>query len=110
MKTIAIAAAAVLASSSVAHAKPVHCFLNVNGKVYIDNICDYDEEKDGSFTIGANGKSVYFAYVFPGSDSYWNREPTSTHAHASLGVLSKSGACWANDHARVCAWKIGERH
>jgi hypothetical protein len=113
MKNTIIVSAIMIAVSVLltpALAKPVQCFLSVNGKVYIDKICDYDEfDKDGSFTIGANGKSRYFPYVFPGSESYWNEAPTSTHAHTSLGVLHQSGACWTNEQARVCAWKIGEK-
>src|ERR1700732_1643398 len=79
-------------------ATPAQCFLAVNGKVYIDRVCDYDEDGDGSFSLGANGKSRYFAYLNnQGGEltGYWNNG--ASHANDELGVLHKSGACWVND-------------
>lgn len=103
------------------HAKPVQCFLNVNGKTYINKICDGDFEKNGSFTLGTdntpNGtgkRNKYFVYMNRNNDGtmagYWNGIEAESHASGPLGDLSKLGACWTNEQAKVCAWKIGERH
>jgi len=103
------------------HAKPARCFLNVDGKTYINKICDGDFEKNGDFTLGTdntpNGTSKrnkYFVYMNRNDDGtmtgYWNGVEAESHASGLLGDLSKLGACWTNKHAKVCALKIGERH
>jgi hypothetical protein len=98
-----------------ASAKPAQCFLSIDGKTYIDKVCNGEFEKDGSFTLGAGetAHDRYFVYANENDDGtmagYWNGTEAESHAHEDLGTLSQSGACWANDHARVCAWKIGEK-
>jgi hypothetical protein len=91
-----------------AHAEPTQCSLTVDGKVYINKICNGEFEKDGSFTIGAGQakRGRYFAYMNHNEDGtmtgYWNAGGES-HASDPLGILSKSGRCWTNSHAKVCA-------
>ena len=93
------------------HAEPTKCSLTVNGTVYINKICNGEFEKDGSFTIGAGqtSRDHYFVYMNRNDDGtmtgYWNAGGES-HAGDSLGILSKSGRCWANADARVCATTI----
>jgi hypothetical protein len=105
-----LAAAALCALVAPAQAFMGKCVLNVGGKNYLDGPCEIEMiDKEGSFTIGASDKSPspYFAYVVvtrPGvAEGSWNRDPKSTHAHATLGTLKKRGACWVNGNARVCA-------
>jgi hypothetical protein len=91
------------------HAEPTQCSLTINGKVYINKICNGEFEKDGSFTIGAGqtSRDHYFVYMNQNDDGtmtgYWNGTRGESHAHESLGLLLKSGRCWANAHAQVCA-------
>lgn len=85
------------------------CLLRVDGTTYINGPCNIDLMPDGSFSIGADGRSPFFAYVTvlePGlAQGDWNETPASTHAHSRLGELQRKGACWANRRATVCAWK-----
>jgi hypothetical protein len=93
------------------------CLLQVEHKTYLDGPCEITKnDAHGSFTIGVSNThpSKYFAYVTmedDGAHAYWNEEPKSTHAHTSLGILQRHGACWENEKARVCAYtgaqKIG---
>jgi hypothetical protein len=91
------------------HARPAQCSLAVNGKVYINKICNGEFEKDGSFTLGAGQKKAdrYFVYMNKNDDGtmtgYWNGIEAQSHASDQLGILSKHGRCWANAHAQGCA-------
>jgi len=102
-------------SASGGPVQPVQCFLSVNGKIYIDKICNGEFEKDGSFTLGVpqTKRDRYFVYVNSNNDGTmdgnWNGVEAESHAHEPLGTLKQSGACWTNEQARVCAWKLGER-
>lgn len=104
------AALFLLASASLASAKPAECLLEVRSTAYINGRCEWVPEKDGSFTMSAG---AYFATLLvdaPGvGQGYWNEDPKGTHAHASLGEMRRDQACWVNATARICAWKPGER-
>lgn len=82
------------------------CRLQVDGRDYIDGPCRGSLDRDGSFQI--NGPA-FFAIVQveePGlALGFWNEEPHTTHAHVSLGLLRRDGACWINEQAILCAWK-----
>lgn len=91
-----------------ANFKPGRCLLEVDGRRYISGACRIDMEKGGSFQIYDLKKRGYFAYVdVNGStaEGYWNEEPGANHAHSPLGTLTRDGACWTNDRAKVCAWR-----
>lgn len=108
MRRFAIAAsiaalAGFLTSGALAASRPALCTLVVKGKTYIEDQCLFDADPDGSFRI--SGKD-YFAYVNVSgktAEASWNADPKSTHAHASLGTLTRKGACWQNADARICA-------
>lgn len=100
-------------------AKPVQCFLSIDGITYINKICDGVFEHDGSFTLGIDNtptgtghRNKYFVYMGHNNDGtmdgYWNGVAAESHAQDPLGTLKQSGACWVNDKTRVCAWKVGE--
>ncbi|KXK00939.1 MAG: hypothetical protein UZ17_ACD001001993 [Acidobacteria bacterium OLB17] len=99
------------APAGVEAAKPGRCLLVIDGKTYISGRCDIEMYNDGtgSFQITERRKrGAYFAQVLIDNGEalgYWNEERAATHAHASLGALTRDGACWKNDRARVCAWK-----
>lgn len=105
---VLIAACALAASFSAAHAKPADCELTVEGKTWIRGACDFDAEHDGSFVIrSSNG---HFAYANRDGDRMrgsWNGPDQESRAHYELGMLSRDGACWVNAGARICAWAAG---
>lgn len=113
-----ITIAALIASSCAAQAAPGSCYLSVGGHVYLDGSCNVDLTSDGSFSIGTGDtdrlRSRYFAYVnidpeTKKADGSWNGVDAESHAHDPLGTLTRSGGCWSNNHAKVCAWTPGTR-
>lgn len=101
----AFALAGLLASPALAAQRPASCTLMVKGKSYIEGECLFEADPDGSFRISAKD---YFAYVNVNAggktaEASWNADPKATHAHATLGTLTRKGACWENANARVCA-------
>lgn len=82
------------------------CRLVVFGKNYINGKCRIRLDNDGSFQIMSQDES-YFAQLQRGDGAatgYWNGTPGSTHAHSTLGAMTRSGACWKNINAEICAW------
>lgn len=85
------------------------CLLEVDGRKYINGRCAINLDmrngvQTGDFSIGTDGKSKYFAYVNDaGRSATWN--DGASHAHISLGILKKNGACWLNSNTKVCAWR-----
>lgn len=101
---------AVLAmTATAAEARPAKCLLEVGEIAYIDGPCDFDPDRrgDGSFKIMASD-GMYFAYLnVEGAGvavGYWNEEPGANHAHTPLGKLTRDGACWVGEGAKLCAW------
>jgi hypothetical protein len=126
MKKLLLAAAALslFAVAAPAHAAVTHkadCLLVVDGKANINGPCDYTPGPEGSFEVstyvvthqGADAAHTRghgsFAQVNPGEMSTWNGGG-SYHAQEPLGDgnLHRAGACWQNEGAKVCAWKLGE--
>lgn len=110
LKAVCVVSLASVSISTSASAAPVHCFLEVNNHVYVNGICNFEPGGGGSFSIGTGDKarSRYFAYVNIDANEgvargYWNGEEGESHAHWELGTLVRQGACWVNDHAKVCA-------
>ncbi|MCX7568064.1 hypothetical protein OS189_17110 [Sulfitobacter sp. F26169L] len=96
-------------SAPPAHAKPAKCLLAVDDIVQIDGTCTFIPLSGtaGSFKImAADGR--YFAYLYVDHPDqgrgFWNEAPGAGHAHTPLEVLVRNGACWQNDHAKICAW------
>lgn len=102
---------ATSAFASSAFAFEGQCTLEVGGKTWLSGPCNVEIDKDGSFTIGVSDRkpSKYFAYVNvdrPGvATGFWNGAEAESHAHEPLGELTRTGACWTNARARVCAKK-----
>ena len=112
LKTLA-AASLLVAFPGVATALTGRCVLEVDQKSYLDGPCNIEMSRDGSFSIGAGeqSRSEFFAYVHlapaaVGATGYWNGPEAASHAHDSLGALSRDGACWVNSRARICAWRV----
>ena len=108
--------AAFVVLSTTAQAAPGECLLQVNGKTYINGYCDIEMDKDGSFTVNVGEhvrNQTYFAYLYRNddgtADASWNKDPRSTHAQSPLGSMTRTGACWISDFAKLCAWKPGTR-
>lgn len=95
-------------SMTITDAVRGRCVLEVDGRRLMTGTCLIDLERDGSFSIYDNTQDGYFAMVFrEGAEAigHWNGAPGSTHAHDTLGILRRNGACWENQRARVCAWR-----
>lgn len=84
------------------------CMLTVNSEQIIDGNCWYNLFDDGSFNILDNKYEYIATLLIQDSgigEAYWNEQPQSKHAHASLGKMKKNGACWSNEIHEICAWK-----
>ncbi len=108
---------AALTVPIIANARPADCIFLANGRLIMDGPCDFQpevlintNEPKGSFRISTK---LYFATVQLTepkiANGNWNEEPGATHAHTPLGQLSRIGACWQNQTAAICVWKLGER-
>jgi phage gpG-like protein len=88
--------------------KQGRCLLKISGKKFIVGRCWVRLETDGSFQIMSRNES-YFAQLLRldgKAIGYWNKTVGSSHAHATLGVMTRSGACWKNNEAEICAWSL----
>lgn len=103
---------AAFVSLMLAPAMAADCLIEVDGTRYIDGPCEFDLiDGSGSFKIGVYPPETEvprFAYVYVDSApayGFWNGEPAESHAHESLGDLTRDGACWFNQEARICAYE-----
>jgi hypothetical protein len=107
-----IALCSLTGSAAVAADRWAQCTLVVKGKTYIDGRCNVEDMGEGSFAVGVlrddqpvPRKGFYFAYVDVDGDTAeakWNEDRTEMHANAPLGTLTRKGACWVNDIAKIC--------
>lgn len=86
--------------------------MEVDHRIYLQSQCNIETAgPNGSFSIGTGQatRSRYFAYVqIDGAGSgkgYWNGPTGESHAGDDLGGLTRSGACWQSERAKVCAWR-----
>ncbi|MSP03140.1 MAG: hypothetical protein EXR07_19145 [Acetobacteraceae bacterium] len=107
-RIIAILALTTWAGS--ANAFTGKCVLQVDGKTYLNGPCPITLEKGGDFTVGADGtkSAKFFATVLIDkeagtADGWWNGTEGGGHAHDKLGTLTRQGACWVNERAKVRA-------
>ena len=107
-KLIGMAAIAFVVLNTPVNAYPVHCYLEVNGHVYLNQICNFKPYRGGSFSIGGEAADRYFALVDINTAEgiargRWNEG--ESHAHTDLGPLVRQSACWVNAIAKICAKK-----
>lgn len=114
VSVIAVFSTVLMGWSETALATSGRCTLQVDGKVYLNGMCNIEMEANGSFSIGMGDttRSKYFASVDIDSATgvahgMWNGKDADSHAHDDLGALKRKGACWVNQRAKVCA--IAER-
>lgn len=92
------------ANAQANQSRPADCELTVDGKTRIRGTCEFRPTGGGGFQIS---KGSYFAYLTVTgtgvAEASWNERPESTHAQAPLGRLTRNGACWVNQRARICA-------
>jgi hypothetical protein len=88
--------------------KKGRCLLKISGKKFIDGQCWVRLETGGSFQIMSLNESYIAQLLRLDGEAigYWNETAGSTHAHATLGVMNRSGACWKNVKAEICAWSL----
>ena len=115
--TSVVAICALTGSAALAAQRPALCKPVVKGKTYINGRCNFEDfGTDGSFAIGVLRDDqpipvggFYFAYVDVHgntAEAKWNQDPGDLHADASLGTLTRNGACWENAIAQICAWDL----
>ena len=88
--------------------KKGRCLLKISGKKFIDGQCWVRLETGGSFQIMSLNESYIAQLLRLDGEAigYWNETAGSTHAHATLGVMNRSGACWKSGKAEICAWSL----
>lgn len=89
------------------------CLISVDGRTFLNGLCNIRVRPGGSFTVGAGEsyRSRYFASVTLESNQRtatgsWNGVDGESHAGYGLGLLKRKGACWINRRARICAWRL----
>ena len=89
------------------------CMLRIDGVIYDANPCNLDEVDEGVIRFGhfdEDKAEGFWAYLIErergGFDAYWNEEYGASHAHTSLGVLTKSefssADCYSRDKTVLC--------
>ena len=108
MRRLTLSAALLLATASLAQARPATCLVQINGLTVIDGPCDFDPfNGDGSFYV-TTLDGGYFAEVRmlkKGlAEGRWNEIRWSDLPRVYLGTLGRRDACWVNSYATICAW------
>ena len=91
------------------------CQLVVNGQTYVNGPCKVTMYQHGSFGItgggfvgvGVHRREKYKAIVAINpatgiATGVWNGPKGESHLYNDLGNLIRQGACWINNHAKVC--------
>ena len=82
------------------------CLLQVDGKTYINGRCKFEPSEGGGFSIYGTNKWFAVINVYDGKVMVsWNNDEgfPASHAHDDLGPLSRDGACFVGQRAKVCA-------
>lgn len=88
------------------HAIPATCLFAVEGKAFISGKCEQSlTDEMGSFTISDNKFFLSLEMDGDRAKGYWNGSNAESHAHDSLGSMSRKGDCWINKSAVVCVFK-----
>jgi len=117
-----------------AQGKTAKCYLSVNGLTYINGACRIEfMNGDGSFSFDdmklktrclsydlayspgqcsmasklVTSKGIFGQLMItsPGrAKIYWNGEEASLHAQSEISPVTRNGACWQNNQAKLCAW------
>jgi hypothetical protein len=96
-------------AQETSHHEQKTCLIRVAGKTYLQGKCDVMTDEDGSISVGVSDKThaKYFAYVTLDDDThatgFWNGVEAESHAQDPLGTLTRSGDCWSNNNAKICA-------
>jgi TPR repeat protein/energy-coupling factor transporter ATP-binding protein EcfA2 len=87
------------------------CQIIINGHDYYNSEpCTFRFTSGVGFSFGGgrDGHSKYAVRVIfpsPGvARGFWNGPAAGEKITADLGELKRSGACWLNDAAKICAW------
>ena len=112
-----LATALLCVSVQATTAFPGECLLEVDRGSYLNGSCNIVMQEGGSFTVGRGDRqhrSRYSAAVIIDPQQgvaygHWNGRDAKGPMNQELGVLTRQGGCWINDHATVCAWRDGTR-
>ena len=85
--------------------------LDIDGTKYIDEVCKYEEDSDGSFRLFGKRYFIYFRKNKDGTGyADWNESPDSSHAHTPLGNFVENDGCWVdiNRSISICVREVGK--
>ena len=96
-----------LRSDTTTEVDPTHCYVEVDGIVWLDASCPVDTSGGpGSWIMNTGPQSVetfvYLATYEGEITGHWNGGTGATHAHSPLGILTRHGACFTNERVKVC--------
>lgn len=106
---VVVATCALTVGAAMAAPRQALCKFIVEGKTYISGRCNFERDPDGSFRIWDDVHTVYVNVDGNTAEASWNGIPKSFHADTPLGTLTRSGACWKNTKAQVCAQSLRAR-
>lgn len=107
------AVAALLASATVAEARPARCVIVSNGEKPFEGICDFSaDSRDGSFTLSrAKGRKflkidpISVAVVSPGTAEVRGLTPDGINSRWGEAKRSTSDpTCWIGADFKICAY------
>ena len=82
------------------------CVLVIDGTVHMEGHCTFEAQTGGDF-VASDPETGAFAHLFIEHDGtgtgFWNAY--ERHAHTPLGRLVRTGGCWSNQRAILCAWR-----
>lgn len=101
---LAAFAALTLFHPAYAATRPVDCTLIVDGKTYINGVCEFvASDRAGSFSIYGDKYWASVQVEDGKGDAHWNEAPYATHAQTPLGEVRRTGGCWEGAKVRICA-------
>jgi len=128
---VAWASLSVATISPEAKAKTAKCYFAVNGTVFINGACQFEfMNGNGSFSFddmklktkclsydlgagqcsmaskGITRKGTFGQLIITSPNRAkinWNGGNT-LHAHGEISPVTRNGACWQNNQAKLCAW------
>lgn len=107
MKTFLVTAIFFLITSP-ALCEEADCLAELDGYRVIDGECSFWAVRAGSIHLQASDADAWVHVEQHEALGRVRASGANLNETAQVGEMHKSGACWQNDRARICAWKIGE--
>ena len=84
------------------------CLVELDGRQLINSECSFSSTRDGGVQLQTVGTDAWVDLGPAGALARVKSLNNKTSDVEQIGKMQKSGACWQNYRARICAWKIGE--